>query len=334
MDPDTSSSAYQAGQQVGRMIVPIGLGIVFLLGGGWFLFSIIKAFTRKTKGWIISSVIAGVLAFACFIACVGLLVNKSVEAARITREGGGKKKLMTGKSGSCSIEIPSNWQDLPQLGSQLDSEIGVGNGSREVYALVIQESRGDYDGDLQAYDNQVIKAMRSKLSDTDVSDVEIRTINGLPGRQHRLAGTHEKLHIVYFVATIETPEHFYQVLTWTLASKEANAKASLIGVIDSFKSTAVSGTILPERGLHGSAKSSGSTEDRVRKITSDQFDLDPSVVKPESSFTKDLGADSLDTVELVMAIEEEFDLEIPDDVAGKLETVGQLVKWIDENKSH
>lgn len=68
--------------------------------------------------------------------------------------------------------------------------------------------------------------------------------------------------------------------------------------------------------------------DRITAIVVDQLDVEPGEVTMEASFRDDLGADSLDTVELVLAIEEEFDVEIPDEVAEGLVTVGQLVEYM------
>ncbi len=75
-----------------------------------------------------------------------------------------------------------------------------------------------------------------------------------------------------------------------------------------------------------------STEERVKKIIVDQLGVKAEEVAAESSFVDDLGADSLDTVELVMAFEEEFDLEIPDEEAEKIANVGDAVKYIDEHQ--
>ena len=72
-------------------------------------------------------------------------------------------------------------------------------------------------------------------------------------------------------------------------------------------------------------------EQRVKKIGSEQLGADIATVKNESSFIDDLGADSLDTVELVMALEEEFDTEIPDDDAEKITTVQQAIDYINKN---
>ncbi|XOV78177.1 MAG: acyl carrier protein [Aestuariibacter sp.] len=75
-----------------------------------------------------------------------------------------------------------------------------------------------------------------------------------------------------------------------------------------------------------------SIEDRVTKIIVEQLGVKEEEVKSEASFVDDLGADSLDTVELVMALEEEFDTEIPDEEAEKITTVQAAVDYINANK--
>ena len=70
---------------------------------------------------------------------------------------------------------------------------------------------------------------------------------------------------------------------------------------------------------------------KVLDIVCDRLSVDKADVNPESSFVEDLGADSLDTVELVMAFEEEFELEIPDDEAEKITTIQSAVEWIEGN---
>ena len=70
--------------------------------------------------------------------------------------------------------------------------------------------------------------------------------------------------------------------------------------------------------------------DKVKGIIVEQLGVDEEEVTPDASFVDDLGADSLDTVELVMAFEEEFGIEIPDDAAESIVTVGDAVKYIDK----
>ena len=73
--------------------------------------------------------------------------------------------------------------------------------------------------------------------------------------------------------------------------------------------------------------------DRVKKIVVEHLNVDEEKVSDDASFIDDLGADSLDTVELVMAFEEDFDIEIPDDAAETIQTFGDAVKFIDEKLS-
>jgi len=77
---------------------------------------------------------------------------------------------------------------------------------------------------------------------------------------------------------------------------------------------------------------SAAVEDKVKKIIIDQLGVDEAEVTAEAKFIDDLGADSLDTVELVMALEEEFGIEIPDEDAEKIATVQDAITYIKEHK--
>ena len=70
-------------------------------------------------------------------------------------------------------------------------------------------------------------------------------------------------------------------------------------------------------------------KDKFKEIIVDRLGVDPNEITPEASFIDDLGADSLDTVELVMAFEEEFDIEIPDEDAEKLTSVGKALEYLE-----
>ncbi|HCD91622.1 MAG TPA: acyl carrier protein [Ruminococcaceae bacterium] len=75
-----------------------------------------------------------------------------------------------------------------------------------------------------------------------------------------------------------------------------------------------------------------STFERVQKIICEQLEIDSHLVTEDASISGDLGADSLDLVDLSMSIEEEFNLEVPDDVLDHVRTVGDIVKFIDDNE--
>ncbi len=79
--------------------------------------------------------------------------------------------------------------------------------------------------------------------------------------------------------------------------------------------------------------SDNSLADRIGKIIVEQLGVNEDQVKPEAKFIEDLGADSLDTVELVLALEEEFETEIPDEDAEKLQSVGDVIKFIEDTQS-
>ena len=72
-------------------------------------------------------------------------------------------------------------------------------------------------------------------------------------------------------------------------------------------------------------------EEKIKRLICEQLDVDEKDVVPEASFVDDLGADSLDQVELIMAIEEEFDISVPDEDAEKIGTIGQAISYLKEN---
>lgn len=76
---------------------------------------------------------------------------------------------------------------------------------------------------------------------------------------------------------------------------------------------------------------SANIETRVKEVLAEQLNVDVSQLEPSKSFINDLGADSLDVVELVMAMEEEFNIEIPEEDAEKIQTVGDAIKYISEH---
>jgi len=75
------------------------------------------------------------------------------------------------------------------------------------------------------------------------------------------------------------------------------------------------------------------SEERIKEIIMEQLGVDEDQITPEASFIDDLGADSLDTVELVMAFEEEFDVEIPDEDAEKIRTVKDVVEYLTKHQA-
>ena len=73
--------------------------------------------------------------------------------------------------------------------------------------------------------------------------------------------------------------------------------------------------------------------DEVKEVIVEQLNVSPEEVKPEAKFVEDLGADSLDVVEMIMALEEKFEIEIPDSEAEKIQTVQDVVNYIEQHKA-
>ena len=73
--------------------------------------------------------------------------------------------------------------------------------------------------------------------------------------------------------------------------------------------------------------------DKLKAITAEQLSIDESVIKMDTNLMKDLEADSLDAVEIIMALEEEYDIEIPDEEAEKFQTVDDIVKYVEDHMS-
>lgn len=90
--------------------------------------------------------------------------------------------------------------------------------------------------------------------------------------------------------------------------------------------------ITPKDGEDSVAETSETVADRVISIVVERLGVERDKVKPDTSFVNDLGADSLDIVELVMEFEEEFGMSIPDDKAEEISTVGEAIKYIEENQ--
>lgn len=103
-------------------------------------------------------------------------------------------------------------------------------------------------------------------------------------------------------------------------------------ILSTFKNFSIILTIARKRfimDIQTNKETTMSLSPKIKDIIVEQLSVDPEKVKPEASFIDDLGADSLDIVELVMAMEEEFDIEIPDEDAEKLKTVQDVTKYLE-----
>jgi acyl carrier protein len=314
------SSAYEAGQTFGRILVYSVLGVAALGGGIFFLIAVIKAFTKKTRGWIIGSIASGIVALVGVAGLIGAAATSLVKAAKTATD---KKKTIASKDGRYRVEVPAAWREMPELHEEADIE--AGNVLREQYLLVLENPKSDFEGTLAEFDDLVVGQMEGNLERAAISEPEPLTIDGRPALQRELTATVDKVRITYLMASIETDAAFYQVLTWTTPSRQAAALPVFREVIASFRAD---GGPTPAQAPAAGA----TTEQRVHAVIAGLLGTEASKLVPAARFVEDLGADSLDTVELVMAVEDEFNVAVPDEEAATLRTIGDLVAWLERQK--
>lgn len=317
------TSAYETGQAVGRYFA-IAVVAVALLGGGlFFVISMVKATTRKTRGWIISVVVSGVVALCGLLGAVGLAASSLGKAIQASKSDGERKSKLASDDGRYRIEVPKSWKEMPELNEA--AGIVAGNAFREQYVLVIENPKSDFVGNLEEFEQLTSDGLEENLKNPEVSEPENRKVGAYPALHRRVAGTTDNIRVVYQISSVETADAFYQVMMWTIPSRESIALPVFREVVDSF--SAKSGP--PDENPDTALPTGDDTRSRVVRIIVEQLGISPSKVTPTSRFIEDLGADSLDTVELVMAVEEDFEVGIPDETAAGLKTVGDLVNWID-----
>jgi len=317
------ASAYEAGQTVGRSLA-IALVAVALLGGGvFFVISIIKASTRKTRGWIISVVVSGLVALCGLLGAVSLAASSLGKAIQSARPANERKSRLASDDGRYRIEVPASWKKMPELNEA--AGIIAGHAFREQYVLVIENLKSDFVGNLEEFDQLTSDGLKENLKNPEVSGPENRKVGAYPAFHRRVVGTSDNVRVVYHISSVETADAFYQVMMWTIPPRESLALPVFRGVVDSFSAKAGPPDENPDTAL----PTGDDTRSRVVRIIVEQLGISPSKVTMTSRFVEDLGADSLDTVELVMAVEEDFEVGIPDETAAGLLTVGDLVKWID-----
>ena len=300
------------------------MGGIFLLAGIFFVVALIKSIKRKTPGWIVGTVLAGIVALAGFLGLAGSVASSIAKKAKSASEAGERKKRLASKDGSIRLEVPASWKEMPELND--DAVIAAGNPGREQYVVVIENPKADYAGNLEQFDVLATEMIGGKLEGAEISEPEIRKVGEYPAIHRRLKGTTQHIRVVYHVSSIETADAFCHVLTWTIPSRETAALPVLREVVESFNASARP----PEEGKATPKIAAGDTQGRVAAIITDQLGVKADLVKPEARFVQDLGADSLDLVELVMAVEEEFEISIDDDVAAQLHTVGDVVRLLEK----
>ena len=296
------------------------LAIATFLVGVLFVVALVLAIARKSKGWLVLCIVSALLGGGTVIGA-GVMLSRVIQAREtIAKTGDGPKQRLFSEDKSYSIEVPKAWKNTPKL----HAEAGIASTDtfERTCVMVLADPKGDFAGSLESFDELTVGGMKEALESPEVSDPERKMFGAFRGIQRRLSGKAESLNIVYHRVSVETADSYYQIIAWTAPSREKQERATFQRIFESFKATAG-----PVEEIPGASSDTGR---RAVHVVAEVLGMEVESIKPESHFVNDLGADDLDTVEIVMSVEEEFGVEMPDEVAEKLTTVGDLVRWLEQ----
>lgn len=303
----------EAAPQVSTALIVTGISFVVGLALAiFFIVALVRATSTKAKGWVIACVASGVLTLSAF----GVAAKFGVqEVQKFIVEGARIEKPMIGKSGRFRMTVPNNWSPMPKLNAIAD--IAAGNLLLEQYLMVIAEPKDEVGMGLEEFAKTVTEQMRTKLEKPQQGEFAKLALGTFPALRCRIAGKAEGIDIVYLHTSVETPDHLCQVLCWTLAPREQTA-------FPIFEKVAATFSAKEKAAAKKGPDPSLPTGERVRRIVAEQLGVEAPKVTATARLKEDLGVDDLDLVELVMALEEEFDITIKDEDADKWLTVADV----------
>jgi hypothetical protein len=170
--------------------------------------------------------IALALLFCVVAGCKQL--NKQIETLA-------KPTVLKSADGKFQITVPAGWR--PNALSHEKADIKAGNPLEEMYVLVLTEMKADFTDEttLDDYTGIVKETIASNLTSPEATPALPLTINGNAARQYEVQGASNNLKIAYIVTTVETSEHFHQIVTWTLRSRINKNQATLQKVASTFR---------------------------------------------------------------------------------------------------
>lgn len=177
-----------------------------------------------------------------FIAFGALLfVVLGCSAIREIQEGVGKAQspqVLTATDGSCQLTVPSTWRTETVLNEL--ATLQASNRLGEQYVVVIRENKEDFgkSANLTVITDAIRDNLRLAVTNPVFSDSIPATVGGFPARQFEASGEVSGLKAKYLYAVVDTPQNYYQIITWTLTSRFEENRPKLMEVINSFKENA------------------------------------------------------------------------------------------------
>ena len=318
-------------------ILGIIVGIVILIGAAaTIIVPIVLAVRRKSVLW-------GVIAVLAAIFVTAILSAGAYQAYRTLLPGIREKlaalKPVATPDGKFTFMAPGDWTPQKALLTSKDVSFGIGHLRREQYLTLIAESREGFGGSLTQY-METVTAMVAQAGAAPAEAAPQAIAAGpLRGLQRRLARRMEKNSISYLLTVYETKSHFCQLLQWTLTDRAEPSFPVFEKVALSFRAEegppdqpAPDFVAPPESAPDAPAATLVPGPDlpaAVRRLIADQLGAEPDQIQPASRLKEDLGADELDSVELIMALEEAAGRTITDEEAAAVLTVSDLTSLIE-----
>lgn len=207
--------------------------ILMVVVPAWFLVSLILAIVRKSKGWMVSAIIAGVATLLLVGVTVAGAVASGVKAAKEQA----LPRQFTTTDGLASVEGPGTWSHLDM--DSPEATLKVGNMVAEEYLIVISEPKADFPEGfgLPEYTEIVSNQIFENFDDATAEDAVRLEISGRPAFRRELKGKSDGIGIFYIVHAVEGEEHYHQILTWTLLERGDAKREKLQAAADSFRET-------------------------------------------------------------------------------------------------
>ncbi len=145
-----------------------------------------------------------------------------------------KPNTVTSTDGKVQLTIPASWKSGQNLNPQ--AVLQVAEPLNELYTIVIPDPKKDFDktADLEFVTDLVRKNTESTLENSSFGETKLLEVNGYPARQFEATGVIEKIKAKYIFTLVDTPDTFYQIMSWTLESKYSENKSKLMNVVNTF----------------------------------------------------------------------------------------------------
>lgn len=313
-----------AGASITTWLGPLAAAAAFFGLLIFTLVAIVFACLRRTRGWIITATVSTLLSFAGLSA--GAIAGwKAIRSAIAARSA---LTAAVSEDGWISMEIPRRWSELESL--HKEAALKVGDPMAEEYMIVLSEPWTAKDGvTLEEFATAARAALLEGLEHAQEGPVQTLTIQSYPALRSRLSGSAAGVEVCYLHTSVQTPDGLHQILQWTLPGRESRAWPLFEQVAASFRVVGPAPAVEPAPTTP--KKHPGTLAERVKALVVEQFGQPAEEVQPSTRIKEDLQADDLDLVELVMAVEEEFDFELSDDDATAMTTVGDFIRYAEEH---